>query len=112
MRAYAINSEGTAYGDPVSFTTDGSSEITYYYYTDERDTKEYKYVKIGEQYWMAENLAYLPSVYVPQDSSSIIAKYYVWNYFGTDPNEAKATDKYDKYGVLYKLVAGKDASQK
>jgi hypothetical protein len=34
-------------------------------FTDERDGREYKWVKIGDQIWMAENLAYVPYVCAP-----------------------------------------------
>lgn len=55
---------------------------------------------------MAENLAYLPSVNDATDNSTTVAKYYVYNYDGTDVSEAKAhlsndTNYYTTYGVLY-----------
>ena len=68
---------------------------------DIRDGKKYKTIQIGNQRWMAENLAYLPSV-SPSDSGSWADPYYyVFDYEGTDVSAAKATSNYQTYGVLY-----------
>ncbi len=103
VRAYATNSNGTSYGIAKSFTTqEGSTGNTF---TDPRDGKVYKTVTIGNQVWMAENLAYLPSVVGPGAGSNTTAYYYVYGYDGTDVTAAKATSNYATYGALYNWTA-------
>ena len=78
-------------------------------FVDSRDGNYYNTVKIGDQIWMAENLAYLPSVQHPSTWSSIHSRYYVFDYSGTNVSEAKATENYDIYGVLYNWPAASNA---
>jgi uncharacterized protein (TIGR02145 family) len=65
----------------------------------------YKTVLIGKQWWMAENLAYLPVVNLPTEESVTNPYYYVYDYIGEDVDAAKATDNYKTYGVLYNWTA-------
>jgi uncharacterized protein (TIGR02145 family) len=73
-------------------------------FTDERDGHTYKWVKIGNQIWMAENLAYLPKVNRITDGSEndLNGKYYyVIDYDGSFLKQAKESLGYQNYGVLY-----------
>jgi len=69
----------------------------------------YKTVKIGKQWWMVENLAYLPAVNLPTEESVTNPYYYVYDYIGEDVDAAKATDNYKTYGVLYNWAAAMNA---
>lgn len=69
------------------------------------DKKNYAVVKIGKQIWMAENLAYLPSVSDALSGSDKNAFYYVYGYNGTNVAAAKATANYSSFGVLYNWSA-------
>jgi uncharacterized protein (TIGR02145 family) len=52
VRAYAINSIGTGYGEELFFTAvDGTQEVV-----QDIDGNQYRSVRIGAQVWMAENL--------------------------------------------------------
>ncbi len=84
-------------------TDDASPTSTF---TDSRDGQTYNTIKIGNQTWMAENLAYLPQI----DNNSTFAsatdaRYGVYGYDGTDVTTAKNEDNYSTYGVLYNWYA-------
>ena len=109
-RRYMIYSYSTIYRYPnlmaYGFSvrclrdTDDTSD-----FTDPRDGTVYPCVKIGNQVWMTKNLAYLPSVNAAADGSESVAKYYVYDYDGTDVATAKALANYTEHGVLYNYPA-------
>jgi uncharacterized protein (TIGR02145 family) len=79
------------------------------YFIDQRDGKKYKTVKIGDQVWMAENLAYLPAVHSPTSGSNTEPRYYVYGYNGSEVATAKQQPNYTTYGVLYNWSAARTA---
>jgi len=67
--------------------------------------RSYTTVVIGNQTWMAENLAYLPKVSTSDTGSETMKYYYVYGYEDTLVTAARNTLNYRKYGVLYNLPA-------
>ena len=56
---------------------------------------------------MTENMAYLPEVSPPSSFSETEAHYYVYGYNGNDAAQAKSTNNYLQYGVLYNWEAAR-----
>ena len=99
VRAYAINSAGTAYGDERSFTTKNPC-LGFPFLTDTCGNT-YNTVPIGKQCWMAENLKttkYADGTSIAHGSgtSTTIARWYY-------PNDNSSN--FATYGLLYNWKA-------
>jgi len=71
----------------------------------EHEGYSYSTVEIGDQCWFSENCRYLPVVSPSSYSSTTDPDYYVYGYEGSTVSEAKATENYETYGVLYNWPA-------
>ena len=58
VRAYAVNATAPAYGSQRTFTTPETDIIETGTLVDNRDLKTYPTVKLGSDWWMAQNLAF------------------------------------------------------
>lgn len=89
--------DGKAYNPNTHYCQNNKKTIEFGYFVDERDNQKYKYVVIGNQTWMAENLNYaynLPTRNL--DSSSMC--------FNNNPENC------EKYGRLYLWSAAMDSA--
>ena len=90
--------------NPISENPDYSQDNGVF--KDARDSKEYKWVKIGDQIWMAENLAYTGSGIhhiTDGDQWESNLDYDAWCYYDNEENYGNT------YGVLYQWEAAKSA---
>jgi uncharacterized protein (TIGR02145 family) len=85
-------------------------------FTDSRDGNVYRTVQIGEQCWMAKNLAYLPEITFEEDwGNDTLPQFAINGYIPGSGTEtvagAKATENYITYGVLYNWSAAMNGAE-
>ena len=111
LRAYAQNSTGTGYGQPVSFTTLSGGPIVFnpaltYGTVSDIEGNVYKTIQVGTQVWMAENLRtkkYNDNTSIPHVSDNtawrnLTTPAYCW--YNNDSSTYKTI-----YGALYNWYA-------
>jgi uncharacterized protein (TIGR02145 family) len=115
LRAYAINSAGTEYGDEILFTTHVTGvkfnpDLTYGTLTDV-EGKSYKTIPVGIQVWMAENLrtskyndgSAIPLIVNSAEWTNIQTPAYCW----FDNNDSLYENIYGAYYNWFTMSNGK-----
>ncbi|MDY0082532.1 MAG: FISUMP domain-containing protein, partial [Ignavibacteriaceae bacterium] len=100
-KSYVKCEEGIFYSSIDSFKTTSFPHCGNIEYEGE----SYKTIVIGQQCWMAENLRNLPQINIPEESSWVNPRYYVFDNFEKNIDEVKATSIYQNEGVLYNFTA-------
>lgn len=98
IRAYAINSVGTGYGSTISFSTDEEAQTGT---VTDIDGNIYATIKIGNQWWMTENLKVkhyrngelIPLIAENEDWENLITEAFC--FYNNDSNYSNI------YGLLY-----------
>ena len=106
IKAYAINNQGEALGSEVSFTTNSGSSNEIGTVTD-YDGNTYSTLKIGNQWWMAENLKV--THYANGTAIPLIEESLEWHNLGFSDKAYcyydNSSSNKDTYGALYTWAA-------
>ncbi len=105
---YNTDDKNLQFFDGILWSSPTGEFICGYQMADAEDNA-YSTILIGTQCWMAENLAYLPQVSPSSQGNNTDPYYYVYGYQGSNVAEARATDNYQNYGVLYNWTSAQNA---
>lgn len=111
VRAYAINSAGTAYGNQIAFTTETDAYLNpnlNYNSLSDQNGNVYATIQIGAQVWMAENLG--ATTYANGDPIPNVTNSTQWTGLTTGAwSYYNVNSSYDNpYGKLYNWYAVAD----
>jgi uncharacterized protein (TIGR02145 family) len=107
IRAYATSQQGTGYGNILTFRTlEIPGQVSSI--VDERDGKTYQTRVYGNAIWFTDNLSYLPEINQPSVTATA-PRYYVYDYWGVNPLDARQTQAFNTHGVLYNWTAASGA---
>lgn len=98
----------TAESEIVEFTTKEMLSVVEGTWTDARDGKEYKTITVKGQTWLAENFAYIPYVIKSDSINKVCSVYGVDVTETTTADDLKASEYFEKYGVMYNAYTLED----
>lgn len=103
VRAFVETLCEVVYSNTLNFTTLQIQCPTPF--IDPRDNQQYQTLLIGNNCWMKQNLRFLPNVNPPSSNSTTEPRYFVFDYYGSNVNDAILTTNYQNFGVLYNYPA-------
>jgi len=110
IRAYATNTDGTEYGNEVSFTSSITSWQCGDLLVDDRDGQSYVTISIGSQCWFAENLNFnMSGAYWYNNSSAngnVYGRLYNWNISSSACPSGWNLPTETEWGILIDYLGG------
>lgn len=70
--------------------------------------RKYRTISIGNDIWMAQNLAYIPKIFKQYNSSNSEPRIYIYDFDDINLYDAQKTNNYQIFGALYNYTAAID----